>query len=481
VVGWAEPAGANQHAVLWQNGTVTDLDPANSFYSEAHGINMAGQIAGVVGLPNGHERAVEWQGGQMTDLGTLAGGSGTYSSASSINSAGQIVGRSIRPGGAPSGAFLWQDGKMTDLGSFGDEANSINDKTQVVGRATFPAVFSAHPFLWENGKLTDLGTLTGFAGDTEAFSINNNGQVVGFGSGTGFYGHAFVWQDGQIADLNAIVYGAADWIFAGATGINNLGQIAGWGARNGQPRGFLLTPLFPGSANGKLTLSNNSWTFSPHPVGQTSGTGTIYLTSSGTDNVHIQQIRVGALSPSDTPDDFKIVTNTCFAPGSQNLSEPVPVALTPGEFCAITFDFTALVAGGRTADIVVYDDTPDGPHAIPVNGVGIGKGVLVFSSTSWTFGGHALGQSSRPGTIYVYNSGTEAINFSSVAISGANAADYALTSNACSPTLAAHATCAASFVFTPSAPGGRFAALVFTDDSATSTQTVTLEGYGAAR
>ena len=83
-----------------------------------------------------------------------------------------------------------------------------------------------------------------------------------------------------------------------------------------------------------------------------------------------------ALSPSDTPDtpdDFKIVANTCFAPGSQNLSEPVPVTLTPAEFCTITFDFTPPAAEGRVADIVVCDDAPDGPYAIPVNGVGIGR------------------------------------------------------------------------------------------------------------
>jgi probable HAF family extracellular repeat protein len=460
IVGASQTPAGNNHAFLWQNGKMTDIDPGDPENSQGNGINNEGQIVGYRNA-NGRSHAFLWQGGQSTDLGGL-------DIASSINNRGQIVG----------GSVLWQNGKLTNLGTLGGpstSAGAINNNGQVVGAADVPPSYP-HAFLWQDGKMTDLGTLGGF--ESAATAINDNGQIVGF-SDTGFKPRvAFLWQNGQMADLNGLVYGAADWTFEGATGINNLGQIVGNGSRNGQIRGFLLTPLHPGSGNGKLSLSSSSWTFSAHPVGQTSRSGTIYLTSTGSGDLNIQQIRVGALSRSDTPDDFKIIANTCFPPGSNNLSEPVPTTLTPNESCALTFDFTPSLAGGRTADIVVYDDAPDGPHAIPLEGVGLGKGVLILSNTFWLFANHPVGQSSSPGAIYVYNSGTEAIHFSSVAISGANASDFALTSNACSPILAAHATCAARFVFTPSAPGGRSAALVFADDSASSTQTVTLAGFG---
>lgn len=139
------------------------------------------------------------------------------------------------------------------------------------------------------------------------------------------------------------MFAAADWILYAASGINNLGQIAGNGAHNGQKRGFLLTPLPPGSGSGKLALSSTSWTFSTHPAGQTSGSATVYLTNTGSGDLHILQITTGALSASDTPGDFKITTDTCFPPGTQHLSEPVPITVTPGEFCTIAFNFTPAV------------------------------------------------------------------------------------------------------------------------------------------
>lgn len=84
-------------------------------------------------------------------------------------------------------------------------------------------------------------------------------------------------------------------------------------------------------------------------------------------------------------------------------------------------------------------------------------------------------QASGPGVIYAYNSETEPINFSDILILDT---DFALTSDTCSPTLAHHATCAVSFVFTPTGTGLDNADLIFTDDSAISTQTIPLTGYG---
>lgn len=391
--------------------------------------------------------------------------------ASAINNKGQVAGVS------KGHAFLWQNGNLADLGTLGGPrsvATGINDQGQIAGYSDIGAAGNIQDaFLWQHGKLTDLGTLGGL--DSYGYAINDKGQVVG-SAGTPADGqHAFIWQDGRMTDLNTLVYAASDWRLEAAHAINNRGQIAGWNLYNGDLRGFLLTPLLP-PGNGKLSLSNGSWSFSPHPVGQTSGTGTIYLTNTGTGDLHFQQIRVGQLSASDNATDFNITANTCTPPGSQ-----IPagfVTLTPHEFCAVTFVFTPSLPGPRRADIVVYDDAPDGPHAIPVNGAGIGKQGLVLSNTSWTFGTHPVGQSSGPGVIYVHNSGTQIINFSNIAISGKNAADFAVTSNTCIPMLAAHATCAATFIFVPTAPGSRSADLVLSDDAGTGTQTIPLVGFG---
>ncbi|WP_240670729.1 hypothetical protein [Actinoplanes solisilvae] len=57
-------------------------------------------------------RAVRWQHGKITDLGTLGG---DHSFATAINDLGAIVGSSTTADGSLH-AFLWRAGRMSDLG-----------------------------------------------------------------------------------------------------------------------------------------------------------------------------------------------------------------------------------------------------------------------------------------------------------------------------------------------------------------------------
>src|SRR6516165_9664411 len=71
--------------------------------------------------------------------------------------------------------------------------------------------------------ITDLGSLG--AGASNAFGINDRGQVVGESNTTGLT-HAFLYSGGQILDLGTLAVGtlgAESW----ATGINNRGQVVG--------------------------------------------------------------------------------------------------------------------------------------------------------------------------------------------------------------------------------------------------------------
>jgi probable HAF family extracellular repeat protein len=252
------------HAIQWQDGTLTDLGALpGSQWSAPTWISNNGLIAGIsengvndpiTGAPEG--RAVLWQGGQITDLGTLAGGyeSGT----SAVNSQGQVVGLTTNGtsdpysywyyqidgvgSGTQGRAFLWdQHDGMQDLGTLGGPdawAGQINDAGQVAGISYTSSTANSNnatcapnsptqdPFFWDkNTGMIDVGTFGGTCGITNA--INNRGQVAGQSYLAGnTVAHAFVWSKKghpQLTDLGTL--GGDN---ASALWIDDAGDVVGY-------------------------------------------------------------------------------------------------------------------------------------------------------------------------------------------------------------------------------------------------------------
>jgi probable HAF family extracellular repeat protein len=202
--------------------SMTDLGdlPGGTNYSNPTRINNVGQVVGESG--NGGTGAFLWQGGVITDLGPLPDGTTTWT-ANSINNVGQAV------GGIPG--YLWENGSFTALVDLHNSGISIgtpydiNDSGQVVGGR----------FLWQNGTITDLGDLPGEPQFTNAFGINNLGQVVGH-SGTPVGGRAFLWTNGVMTDLGDLPGGSDGSI---AFDINDKGQVVGLGEAATGMRAFI--------------------------------------------------------------------------------------------------------------------------------------------------------------------------------------------------------------------------------------------------
>lgn len=262
--------GSDERAFLWHpiapnstSGAAYDLGslPGGSNRSSANGINGVGQIVGYSQTSTG-VRAFLWQpssdnstSGVLIDLGDLPGGE-DYSVGHGISDSGQVVGSSWaederRP-------FIWSPtapnsstGTLHDLGDLDGGrveggAIAINSAGQIVGHSSAASGFRG---FWTDvdapvSGLLDLGDLPGGIDYSLARDINNHGQIVGVGAKNEL--RAVAWKDPtNLVDLNDVLdpISGAGWKLTYASGVNDAGQIVGYGTLNGTMRGFLLTPI----------------------------------------------------------------------------------------------------------------------------------------------------------------------------------------------------------------------------------------------
>jgi uncharacterized membrane protein len=189
----------------------------------------------------------------VINLGTFVGAPlfNVRSIAYSINNNEHIVGDVIYYGSEPFSdeyhACLFDETghgankNLDTLGGIQSRALSINDSDQIAGWAQNISG-SPRACLFDNtggGANIDLGTI----GDapSAAYYINNNNQIVGV-----FDGRACLFDytgQGNNIDLNTLIDHSSGWTLKIAYSINNNGWIVGVGINpDGDSHAFLLTP-----------------------------------------------------------------------------------------------------------------------------------------------------------------------------------------------------------------------------------------------
>lgn len=265
------PGSGDYIAVRYDGNTITRIGalPGHDA-SLALGINNAGVVVGesIVFPPATLTRAFLYKNQSIRDLGTLGG---NRTSALGVNIHEVVVGWGQFSGQTRfdywhiyGHAFIYDHGNLGRIRDLNDKdltdpysgfellkASAINDKGQIVGYGERNKMLHAFrtetvPKPSDQRFVTDLGTFPN-GGISYALGINSRGDVVGAAyldaTGAGNY-RAFVYTNlTGMRNLNNLIDCSLGWRLREATGINDNGQIVGWGELNGQIRAFRLTPL----------------------------------------------------------------------------------------------------------------------------------------------------------------------------------------------------------------------------------------------
>jgi probable HAF family extracellular repeat protein len=134
---------------LWQRGRLTNLNTIGTLgggLGSAYNVNDSAHVVGVnYTADDSALHAVLWRDGTFTDLLTLSGYD--CSEPFRINNRDQIVGYSFSCETGASSAFIWEDGEMVELNALIpadaglqlEEANWINDDGVIAAQAVLTA------------------------------------------------------------------------------------------------------------------------------------------------------------------------------------------------------------------------------------------------------------------------------------------------------------------------------------------------------
>ena len=268
---------AGRAAVWSQHDGLREAETPSGFtQSEGIGLNDRGFAIGVaINRQTTQRQGFTFVNGKVTLL------TGQHSRPFAVNDSEQVVGESQAQGATTSAAVIWKGAKVTPLGDCcASVAYAINNHGTAIGNI-YDKSGTYRAFVWDEARgLRRVGPAEGFsaalainqAGEillqefpndivlyrdgamkrlalsdkrpaAHPKSFNNCDAIVGSYGPFGDADRAFVWSEAQgFRDLNDLISGKKGWVLQMATGINEAGEIAGWGEHNREDAGFLLVP-----------------------------------------------------------------------------------------------------------------------------------------------------------------------------------------------------------------------------------------------
>jgi hypothetical protein len=245
---------------------------------------------------------------------------------------------------------------------------------------------------------------------------------------------------------------------------------------------FQPSPDFaPVSYPAAITVADSDTT-SPQVVGL-SGTAVAPISASQ-DDVQFGTVYNGATSAPQTvtvTNNHNAAEDVSIAVGGGYVieSNKCPSSVQAGGQCDLGIQKTA-DGDGVTNSAVTLTPSSGGflsPHVISLSACST---TVVLTPPSLNFGDVSPGTSSDPQTATITNGGVTTLNIADISVSGANASEFSISSNACGTVLPSGQGCIVSTAFNPASSGTKNATLTFGDDAACNPHAVGLTAGSSA-
>lgn len=224
----------------------------------------------------------------------------------------------------------------------------------------------------------------------------------------------------------------------------------------------------PAAANGpSIAVSPASLAFSYTVAGANSAPMSFTVSNGGAAALSLTSIATSGTNGSE----FRVAnTSTCAAGGS----------VAAGGNCRVDVVFAPTAAGAKSASVTINHNAAGATTSVPLSGsAGAATPTISLSAASLSFGTVPLGGTSPAQTVTLSNTGSAALNITSLATGGSHPGDFTRGGTcAAGGTVAVGATCTITYTFAPAALGARSANLTIASNNSGGNVTLTLSGSG---